>query len=157
MGIAHKRKEENMKVATEIFEKATVRGFADYLLFGLKPEQDERDYKARLDDKYDEFEELALKYDSQRSSDLLSSANAMALEYGCVYLEIGLQAGLLFVADMMRNIQREKENAKNDVDYCAMSQSMIDDMKKALDLITNESLENDNIEKACDILKRWKN
>ena len=34
---------------------------------------------------------------------------------------------------------------------------MIDDMKKALDLITNESLENDNIEKACDILKRWKN
>ena len=77
-----------MKVATEIFEKATVRGFADYLLFGLKPEQDERDYKARLDDKYDEFEELALKYDSQRSSDLLSSANAMALEYGCVYLEI---------------------------------------------------------------------
>lgn len=33
-----------MKLVEEIFEKATVRGFVDYLLYGLPPESEERNY-----------------------------------------------------------------------------------------------------------------
>ena len=29
-----------MKIAAKIFEKATVRGLADYLIYGLPPERD---------------------------------------------------------------------------------------------------------------------
>lgn len=35
----YKERNENMAYINEIFEKATVRGFADYLLFGLKPKK----------------------------------------------------------------------------------------------------------------------
>lgn len=41
-----------MKLVEEIFEKATVRGFVDYLLYGLPPESEERNYQARLDEPY---------------------------------------------------------------------------------------------------------
>ena len=41
-----------MKLVEEIFEKATVRGYVDYLLYGLPPESEERNYQARLDEPY---------------------------------------------------------------------------------------------------------
>lgn len=115
-----------MKIAAEIFEKATIRGFADYLLFGLAPNPDERDYKAHLDETYGEFEKIALKYNPNGASDLLSSANAMTCENACVYLEIGIQAGILLIADMIQNIQ-------------------------------GESIGNEKIKQACDILKNREN
>lgn len=142
-----------MKIASEIFEKATIRGFADYLLFGLAPEPDRRDYKARLDETYEEFEKIAFQHNPNRSSDLLSAANDMACENACVYLEIGIQTGLLLIADMFKNIY--KERYEEDGDYLAVNQSMQEDIKKALDIIMCESAENDNIKKACDILKNW--
>lgn len=49
-----------MKLVEEIFEKATVRGFVDYLLYGLPPESEERNYQARLDEPYLEYEKVAL-------------------------------------------------------------------------------------------------
>lgn len=61
-----------MKLVEEIFEKATVRGFVDYLLYGLPPESEERNYQARLDEPYLEYEKVALEYDSNGASELLS-------------------------------------------------------------------------------------
>ena len=89
------RKGITMKFTGEIFEKATIRGVADYLLYGLAPNHDERDYETRLDDSYKEFEDVALQYDKDGASDLLSLANAMTCENACVYMELGLQAGIL--------------------------------------------------------------
>lgn len=40
----------------KIFEKATIRSIADYLLFGLGPDEDTRDYEERLDELYNKFE-----------------------------------------------------------------------------------------------------
>ena len=34
--------------ADKIFERATIRGIADYLLFGLGPDEDDRSYEERL-------------------------------------------------------------------------------------------------------------
>lgn len=143
-----------MKIAADIFEKATIRGLADYLLFGLPPNPDGRDYRARLDDAYDEFEKIALKY-SDGALELLSSANNIAGENASVYLEIGIQAGILLLADMFQNIQGERKNSG--IDYCTISKTMSDDIKKVLDMIADEATGNEKIRNACDILKNWEN
>ena len=39
-----------MEYINGIFERATVQGIADYLLFGSGPERDERSYEERLDE-----------------------------------------------------------------------------------------------------------
>ena len=51
----------------KIFEKATIRSVVDFLLFGLGPDEDTRDYEERLDELYNKFEEAVRKYDSYQS------------------------------------------------------------------------------------------
>ncbi len=140
-----------MKIAAKIFEKATVRGLADYLIYGLPPERDERDYNARLDETYDKFEKIALKYNPDGASDLLSTANDMACENACVYLEIGIQAGFLLIADMMKNIQGECQGDNDDEDLFN-GRVMVKDIMKALDILRDED---GDIQKACEVLERW--
>lgn len=140
-----------MKIAAKIFEKATVRGLADYLIYGLPPEPDGRDYNTRLDDTYNEFEKIALKYNPDGTSDLLSSANDMACENACVYLEIGIQAGFLLIADMMKNIQGECQGYSDDADSFN-GRVMVKDIMRALDILKDGD---GDIQKACEILERW--
>lgn len=140
-----------MKIAAKIFEKATVRGLADYLIYGLPPEPDERDYNERLDATYNEFEKIALEHDPNGASDLLSTANDMACENACVYLEIGIQAGFLLIADMMKNIQGECQGYNDDEDSFA-SRVMAKDIRRALDILLDEDGDK---QKAYEILERW--
>ena len=145
-----------MKIAEKIFEKATVRGVADYLIYGLPPDSDERDYGARLDETYDTFEKTALKYNPDRASDLLSTANDMICENASVYLEIGIQAGFLLIADMMKNLRSEcRENT--DDENLLDSRTMEKDIKKALDILSGEAVGDADIRKACEILGRLGN
>lgn len=44
-----------------IFERATIQGISDYLLFGSGPERDERSYEERLDEPYRRFAKAVLK------------------------------------------------------------------------------------------------
>lgn len=92
-----------MKFTEEIFRRASIRGVADYLLFGLAPNEDTRDYETRLDDTYEEFEKLALQCEKEKQFELLNRANAMSSEAASVYTEIGLQVGIMFMADMAQN------------------------------------------------------
>lgn len=92
-----------MNFTDEIFKRASIRGVADYLLFGLAPNEDTRDYETRLDDTYDKFEELALQCEKEKQFDLLNLANAMSSEVASIYTEIGLQAGIMLMADMAQN------------------------------------------------------
>lgn len=92
-----------MKFTEEIFKRATIRGVADYLLFGLAPDEDNRDYETRLDDTYDEFEKLALQCEKEKQFELLNLENAMTSEAASVYTEIGLQVGIMLMEDMAQN------------------------------------------------------
>jgi len=92
-----------MKFTEEIFKRASIRGVADYLLFGLVPNEDTRDYETRLDDTYEEFEKLALQCEKEKQFELLNLANAMSSEAASVYTEIGLQVGIMLMADMAQN------------------------------------------------------
>ena len=94
----------------KIFERATIRGVADYLLFGLGPDEDDRSYEERLDGIYMRFEKAVGKYDKNPTSELLDLCNELSSETASVYTEIGLQAGILLMMDMIRNMNQEKEN-----------------------------------------------
>ena len=93
----------------KIFERATIRGIADYLLFGLGPDQDERSYEERLDEPYMRFEKAVEKYDKSKTSELLDLCNEVSSETASVYMEIGLQVGILLMVDLMKNKKLKKE------------------------------------------------
>ena len=88
----------------KIFERATIRGVADYLLFGLGPDEDDRSYEERLDEIYMRFEKAVGKYDENPTSELLDLCNELSSETASMYMEIGLQAGILLMVDMVRNM-----------------------------------------------------
>lgn len=94
--------------ADKIFERATIRGIADYLLFGLGPDEDDRSYEERLDEPYMRFEKAVEKYDKSKTSELLDLCNEVSSETASVYMEIGLQAGILLMMDMIKNISGKK-------------------------------------------------
>lgn len=94
----------------KIFERATIRGVVDYLLFGLGPDKDDRSYEERLDEIYMRFEKAVGKYDKNPTSELLDLCNELSSETASVYTEIGLQAGILLMMDMIGNMNQEKEN-----------------------------------------------
>ena len=98
----------------KIFERATIRGVADYLLFGLGPDEDNRSYEERLDDLYIKFEKAVKKYDNSPTSELLDLSNELSSETASVYAEIGLQAGILLMKDMVKNISIQKETSIHD-------------------------------------------
>lgn len=100
----------------KIFERATIRGVADYLLFGLGPDNDDRSYEERLDEIYMRFEKAVGKYDKNPTSELLDLCNELSSETASVYTEIGLQAGILLMMDMIRNMtEKKKETATDNV------------------------------------------
>ena len=92
----------------KIFERATIRGVADYLLFGLGPDEDDRSYEERLDEPYMRFEKAVEKYDKSKTSELLDLCNEVSSETASVYMEIGLQAGILLMMDMIKNTSGKK-------------------------------------------------
>ena len=98
----------------KIFERATIRGIAEYLLFGLGPDEDDRSYEERLDEPYLRFEKAVEKYDKSQTSELLDLCNEVSSETASVYMEIGLQAGILLMMDVVKNISREKSKGTVD-------------------------------------------
>ena len=97
-----------MNYIHEIFEKATIRSISDYLLFGKGPDPDDRSYEERLEEPYLRFEKAVAKYDKNPASELLDLSNEFTSETASVYMEIGIQIGMLLMQDMIKNISREK-------------------------------------------------
>ena len=63
----YKERMDQRMYVDKIFERATIRGIADYLLFGLEPDEDERSYEERLDEPYMRFEKAVEKYDKSKT------------------------------------------------------------------------------------------
>ena len=80
------------------------------MLFGLGPDEDNRDYEERLEEPYMRFEKAVAKYDKNPNSELLELSNEITSETASVYTEIGLQVGMLLMKDMIENIGRERQD-----------------------------------------------
>lgn len=94
----------------KIFKRATIRGVADYLLFGLDAYEDNQNYEERLEEVYRKFEKAVQKYDQSATPELLDLCNEVSNETASVYMEIGLQTGILLVLDLLKNVNPDKEN-----------------------------------------------
>ena len=90
-----------------IFERATIRGIADYLLFGTGPDKEEQDYEERMDEIYRRLETAVAKYDPNPNSELLDLCNELTSETASVYMERGLQVGILLMQERKKNKDRE--------------------------------------------------
>ena len=90
----------------KIFERATIRGIADYLLFGSGPEEDNRSYEERLEEPYLRFEKAVAKSDKNPTSELLDLSNEVTSETASVYMEIGIQVGVLLMMDVIKNVNQ---------------------------------------------------
>lgn len=90
----------------KIFERATIRGIADYLLFGSGPDEDNRSYEERLEEPYLRFEKAVAKYDKNPTSKLLDLSNEVTSETASVYMEIGIQVGVLLMMDVIKNVKK---------------------------------------------------
>ena len=77
-------------------------------MFGLGPDEDDRSYEERLDEPYMRFEKAVEKYDKSKTSELLDLCNEVSSETASVYMEIGLQAGILLMMDVIKNVNRER-------------------------------------------------
>ena len=106
MKITYEERKE-MSQIKGIFERATTRGIADYLLFGTGPDKEERDYEERMDEIYQRLETAVAKYDSNPNSELLDLCNELTSETASVYMEIGLQVGILLMQEIKKNKDRE--------------------------------------------------
>ena len=86
---------KKMQSIDQIFERATIRGIVDYLLFGIGPNADHRSYEERLEEPYARFEKEVAKHDPSPSSKLLDLSNELTSETASVYTEIGLQIAMV--------------------------------------------------------------
>ena len=103
------RDEERMGIRMyidKIFERATIKGIADYLLFGIGPDEDNRSYEERLEEPFRRFEKAVVKYDKSPTSELLDLSNEVTSEVASVYMEIGMQVGVKLMMERVANVNR---------------------------------------------------
>lgn len=141
MGLSHK-----------IFQRATIRGIADYLLYGNGPDEDSRTYEERLEDTYLDFEKAVVRYDEESSSGLLDLANVMTCEVASVYMEIGLQAGILLMKDLIKNL--EIDECSNKTDYKKKYDLLFQKVMMASDILS--ASEDESAREARNILRSEK-
>lgn len=106
-------KEKEMSNIKSIFSRATIRGVADYLLFGNGPDEDSRDYEERIEEIYLRFEKTVSKYDLNPTSELLDLCNELTSETASVYMEIGVQVGILLMQDMGKMLKERRRARSN--------------------------------------------
>ena len=124
-----------MNYVEKVFEQATIKGIADYLLYQEKPHVEDKGYEIRMDEAFKEFEEVAK---------LIDAVDALASELTDVYTEIGLQAGFLIMLDMMKKgdyIRSREVQEISDGVYRKMYDSIFLDVSKGLKLLHDKGSE----------------
>lgn len=79
----------------KIFERVTIRGIAEYFLFGSGPDEDNRSYEERLEEPYHRFEKAVAKYDKNATSELLDLSDEVTSETASVYMDRDSGGGIV--------------------------------------------------------------
>lgn len=73
----------------------------------MKQKEEYRDYEERLEEPYKRFEKILAQYDKEEYSELLELSNEITSQTASVYMEIGLQVGVLLMKDMIANMSSD--------------------------------------------------
>lgn len=93
-----------------------------------------------------------VRYDGESSSGLLDLANAMTCEVASVYMEIGLQAGILLMKDLIQNL--EIDECSNKTDYKKKYDLLFQKAMMASDILS--ATEDESAREARNILRSEK-
>ncbi|AFS77518.1 hypothetical protein Curi_c04430 [Gottschalkia acidurici 9a] len=133
-----------MGYVDQIFERATIKGIIDYLLYQEKTQGEDKDYEIRMDKAFEEFEKVALTYDDDRKSKLINSMNRLASEITDVYTEIVIKVGFLIMLDMMKKMDIDRDDCideTSDIVYRKMYDSIFADVSTVLTLLQEKGSE----------------
>ena len=97
-----------MNYIDKIFERAKLSNIVDNILYGPEPEKDFTDYDSRMEKAFVQYGKIVTKYDPKRNSELYDAANALTEVISAVYMEIGFQAGLLFMQEIYHNGEKHR-------------------------------------------------
>lgn len=97
-----------MNYIEKIFKRAKLYNIVDNILYGPEPEKDCPDYEERMNEAYKKYSGTVAKYDPKCNSELYDAANALTEVISAVYMEIGFQAGLLFMQEIYHNGEKHR-------------------------------------------------
>ena len=103
-----------MNYIEKIFKRAKLYNVVNNVLYGHEPEKDCPDYEERMDEAYKQYSGTVAKYDTKRNSELYDAANALTEVISAVYMEIGFQAGLLFMQEIYHNAEKHRRATEDD-------------------------------------------
>lgn len=149
----NKERIDTMDYFQGIFSRTTFRGIADYLLFGFGEQAENISYEERIQTPFRKFEKTVEKYDSDKNSELIDLVNEVTSAVASVYAEIGLQAGLLLMSDVIQNIRSSQKNSSNHKPIsCDINKTFLDELyKMRLENGLPDTLKNDKKYQRIDI------
>lgn len=103
-----------MNYIDKIFERAKLSNIVDNILYGPEPEKDFTDYDSRMEKAFVQYGKIVTKYDLKRNSELYDAANALTEVISAVYMEIGFQAGFLFMLEIYQNAEKHRKEPGGD-------------------------------------------
>lgn len=85
----------------DVFERANIQGLREYLLTGAEAlEYSSEGYEERIKKSYEEYKVVAERHGLGEGSELYDVIQQLLITYETVYMEVGLQAGLLLAKDV---------------------------------------------------------
>ena len=103
-----------MDYIQKIFARAKIKNVIDHLLYGHEPDTNITDYESRMEKAFAQYGKIVAKYDPNRNSELHDAANALTEVISAVYMEIGFQAGLLFMQEIFHNGEKSRKTPRKD-------------------------------------------
>ena len=103
-----------MDYIQKIFARAKMKNVIDHLLYGHEPDTEINDYESRMEKAFVQYGEIVAKYDPKRNSELYDAANALTEVISAVYMEIGFQAGVLFMQEIYYNSEKHRKATGDD-------------------------------------------
>lgn len=102
----------------------------------MKQKEEYRDYEERLEEPYKRFEKILAQYDKEEYSELLELSNEITSQTASVYMEIGLQVGVLLMKDMIANMSSDVGS-----ELWTMKKQLHESGKEILEILYKERME----------------
>ncbi len=105
--------------AKEIFERAKMRRLTEHILYGVSVPSENEDYDKRMDRAFCIFDNHVKELAHENADDISDHVNELVRETTEIYIEIGIQSGIMLMMDFMKNTEMVVAlSEKNEVKSC---------------------------------------
>ncbi len=136
----------------KIFQRATIRGLSEYLLYGLSTTSDSKGYTTRMDEAFRTFDDHAKELSGDNADEIGDYANDLVRETTEVYTEIGIQSGILLMMDFMKNTGSTIDISGYAANYEQMYKVLFHGVSDAINLLNDKEI--DKQKEVIELLKQ---